>query len=204
MDQSSCTPVIAAGGKSSRMGRDKAFVPLAGKPVISRILARLAEVFTLPPLIVTNSPEAYANLEVQTERDLLPGQGPLSGIQAGLYYAVTPYIFVVGCDMPFLQPEFIRFMLARVQGYDAVVPETGEKIHPLHAVYSRRCSAAIEAGLAQQQHKAASLLSKLNVYYIRPEATAMRQLAEQSLTNINTPEELADAEAMVQHSRPTV
>lgn len=200
MEQSSCTPVIAAGGKSSRMGRDKAFIPLAGKPFINRILARLAEVFTLPPVIITNSPAAYANLKVQAERDLLPGRGPLSGIQAGFYYSVSPYIFVVGCDMPFLQPAFIRFMLTQVQGYDAVVPETGGKLHPLHAVYSRRCVAAIEAGLAHHQPKAIALLSQLKVHYLRPEATAMHLLAEQSLTNVNTPADLAYAEAMVKHT----
>lgn len=194
---SSCTPVVLAGGKSSRMGRDKAFISLAGRPVIERILEGLAEVFSLPPVIITNSPAAYVELGVQTEQDLVPGKGPLSGIQAGFCHSFSPYIFVVGCDMPFLQPEFIRLMLARVQKYDAVVPESGGKVHPLHAVYSRCCAAVIEDRLAQNQYKAVTFLSQVNVFYIRPETTEMQQCAEQSLINVNTPEDFACAEAMV-------
>jgi len=193
------TPVVLAGGKSTRMGQDKSFVQLAGKPMIEVVLMKLAGIFSLPPIIITNSPEQYDYLGVRVEPDLIQGSGPLGGIQAGLYYSPSPYSFVTGCDMPLLNREFVHYILSQESGYDVVIPEYNTHLHPLHALYSRGCAKAIEARLARKERKVISFLADVKVRYIQTAEIEQIPFGSQSLVNVNTQDDLAEVQQMMQN-----
>ncbi len=144
---SGITPVILAGGKSSRMGRNKSFVTLAGKPLIEVVLDTVTSVFLQPPVIVTNSPELYKYLNLTMAGDIFIDKGPLAGIHAGLTHSPTAYSFVFGCDMPFLDTEFVKFMVERLQDEQVLIPRCGKWVEPLHALYAHDCLPFIEEKL---------------------------------------------------------
>lgn len=194
------TPVILAGGKSSRMGQDKAFVKLGNQPMIEVILAKLIPLFCLSPIIIANRPEKYTYLGIQVQADRMPDMGPLSGIHAGLYYASSPFVFVVGCDNPLLNSAVISYMQNQIANYDIVVPDHGGYCHPLHAIYSQNCMKAIEAMLRQDNRKLTDLFSKVKVRYIHSDEFVKIPDAEQSFVNVNTPADLAKVQTFFKNS----
>lgn len=185
------TGVMLAGGRASRMGgRDKAFAAVGGEPIAVRTVRLFRRLF--PQVIVaTNHPERFADLEVQTVRDLIPGGGPVAGIHAAMHAAVHPHVFVVGCDMPGLEVDAIHFLLRRIGTADAVVPRWDGDVEPLHAVYAVRCLPVLTSCLASGRHGLRDLLACLRVDYVsETELRAVRGTAR-SFVNVNTPEELA-------------
>lgn len=113
------TGIIVAGGRSSRMGQDKALLRLGGVTVLERIAAVLGQV-TKRVIAVTRDPEQYRELGLEMTADLYPGLGPLSGIHAGLSASNTEWGIVVACDMPLVQPEILRALLSHVTSGAAV------------------------------------------------------------------------------------
>src|SRR5512135_1170874 len=103
--------VILAGGRNRRMGgNDKALLTVEGQTVFARTLTVLRACFP-QVLVVSNRPEKYTSFDVQVTSDEFVGQGPLAGIHAALGLVRSPYVFVVACDMPFLRPEPIAFLV---------------------------------------------------------------------------------------------
>lgn len=162
----SITPVILAGGKSSRMGRNKSFVTLAGKSLIEIVLDTVLSVFPQPPVIITNSPGLYEHLGVTIASDIYKDKGPLAGIHAGLIYSSTAYSFVIGCDMPFLDADFIKFMVARLQNEQVLIPRSGKWVEPLHALYAASCLPIIETKLNQDICKIQAFFPDVRVRYL--------------------------------------
>jgi molybdopterin-guanine dinucleotide biosynthesis protein A len=183
--------VIVAGGRASRMGgRDKAFAAVGGEPIAVRTVRLFRTLF--PQVVVaTNRPERFAGLDVETVGDRHPGCGPLAGIHAAMLVSRHPHVFAAACDMPHLDGDVIRFLLARIGTADAVVPHWQGDVEPLHAVYALRCLPAIEACLAEGRYGMRDLLSTLHVDYVGEHELAAVRGAAASLTNVNTPEELA-------------
>ncbi len=140
------TGVILAGGKSSRMGANKALLTIGGQNLVQRLLARLERLCNRL-VLVANDPDSYRGLEVPVVRDVFPGNGPLAGIHAGLSASTTPYCLVVACDMPYASVDLGGYMARQAPGYDVVVPAHQGGLEPLHAVYSRSCLPHIEARL---------------------------------------------------------
>ena len=152
------TGVVLAGGKSSRMGRDKAALKLDGQPLVERCVNVLQQCF--PKVIVVR-------------QDDVPGLGPMGGLLTALRRA--PKIFVVACDMPFLNAALICEMASQLPGYDAVaIPR-----EPLHAAYSARILPVIEAQIAAGDYSVQSLLSKVRVKFEHAKP----------IVNVNTPQE---------------
>jgi molybdenum cofactor guanylyltransferase len=183
--------VILAGGRASRMGgRDKAFAAVNGEPIAVRTVRLFQSLF--PQVIVsTNRPDRFRVLDVETVGDLHPGCGPLAGIQAAMLASRYPRIFVVACDMPGLDADVIRFLLARDGDADAIVPQWEDDIEPLHALYAVRCLPTVERCLAGGRHALREFLPLVRVDWVtEAELRGVRGIA-QSLTNVNTPEELA-------------
>lgn len=183
--------IILAGGKNSRMGgRDKAFLQVDGQTVVARVLSVMRSCFE-QVLVVSNRPEKYAAFGVDVARDELPSIGPLAGLHAGLGRVRTPYAFVVACDMPFLRVEPIAFLVGRIAAQEAIVPRWAGDIEPLHAVYATalrpRIAAAVEAGARALR----DFLPAVRAEYV-PETIMERVTgAEESIRNVNTPEEAA-------------
>ncbi|MDR7868273.1 MAG: molybdenum cofactor guanylyltransferase [Sporomusaceae bacterium] len=190
-------PVILAGGKSSRMGRNKSFITLGDKKLIDIIAEKVAALFSLPPLLVTNTPKEYAYLGLPAVSDLYRDMGPLGGIHAALKQWPAKRIFVFGCDMPFISPELVRHMAALAPGFDVVMPQFGERPEPLHTIYSAACLAPAEACLARGDRRVISFFPQVNVRYLQE--TEIRALLpdDTAFININTPEDLERAQELV-------
>jgi len=196
--------IVLAGGKSTRMGTNKALLPLRDKPLLATVVAALRPLFA-EIIVVTNTPELYQDIEARLVRDVIPGRGPLSGFHAGLLASPYRHNFIVACDMPFLNPALINYLLSQAPGYDAVVPRRGQYLQPLHAVYSRNCLAAIETCLKQGEYQAFAFYPRVRVRYVdvdRLKAQGFKD-PEQVFFNINTPADLARARYLLKERPPS-
>jgi molybdopterin-guanine dinucleotide biosynthesis protein A len=183
--------VIVAGGRASRMGgRDKAFAAVDGEPIAVRTVRLFHDLFP-QVLVATNRPERFHGLDVEIVGDRFPHCGPLAGIHAALAASRHPHAFVAACDMPTLDAGVIRFLVARIARADAIVPRWEGDVEPLHAVYARRCVPAMEASLHAGRYALRDFLDTIAVDYVSEAELGRVGGAARSLTNVNTPEELA-------------
>ncbi len=182
------TAIILAGGKSRRMGRDKAFLELDGVPIIKRHLNLLKDIFS-NIIIAANDPEKYRFEDVKVAGDLVLDYGPLAGIYSGLMASDTFYNFIVACDMPFLNERLIRYLITRAGSWDVVVPKVDGKYHPLFGVYSKRCIPAIDRLIKDREHRVISLYPNVKTRTISKKEITRFDEGIRSLININTQEE---------------
>lgn len=182
--------VVLAGGRNSRMGADKAFLRLEGEFAIARML-RVLQGCCSSLVIVTNDPQKYASYQAVVVTDEFPYRGPLAAIYSALAVVSEAYAFVTACDMPFLRPEPVRFLIDRVSGQEAVIPRWDGDIEPLHGIYATSLRTKIGAALQGGNAAIRQFLPLIDVDYVA-EAT-MRDVrgAEESFRNLNTPEEAA-------------
>lgn len=185
--------MILAGGKSTRMGENKSFVPLDGKPMLEIVLERITAVFSRPPILVTNSPADYAYLGLAMVGDSVRDSGPLAGIHAGLSHSATYHNYVFACDMPFLDGDFIRYTISRSDGYDVIIPRCYERLEPLHAIYSQKCLMPITESLRQNNLKLIDFLVRVHVLFIETAEIAQFFGGWRSFINVNNREDLDNA-----------
>lgn len=191
------TGVIQAGGKSTRMGgRPKALLELGGRRIIERVLDAVAPVVD-DVLVVTNTPDLYAFLRVPMVPDAWPEHGSLGGIFTGLAAAAGDAAFTVACDMPFLHSEVARLVVRRAEEGDVVIPRVGEQFETMHAVYGKACLPAIEARLRAGRLKIVGFFEDVRVVEIGEAEVAHHRAPEVAFMNVNTPEELERARALV-------
>ena len=181
--------MILGGGKSIRMGQDKALIEVDGVPIILRVSAVLDRLFR-ETIIVANEKEPYAELNIPVYCDLVPGQGALGGLYTGLVYSTFPYSFCVACDMPFLNRALIEYLLTRIEQYDAVVPRTSDGLQPLHAIYSKNCVAPIRHLLDLEKTKIMDFYPLIRLGIVDEKEFLPLDPEKRSFTNVNTPEEL--------------
>lgn len=182
------TGIVLTGGKSSRMGRNKAFLEFEGQPLIERSLQVLHSVFS-EVIISTNTPELYYSYEEKTVQDIYVDQGPLGGLHACLKAAQYDYSFFVACDMPFLNVEVIRYLAQLVGRESVLVPEVDGGLHPLHAFYHKNCLPIIEKKLEAKRLKLVDLFEDCSVRYVHEDELKKFPAIEQVFRNINTPQE---------------
>lgn len=185
------TGVVLAGGKSRRMGRDKALLELDGQPLIEWVIQRIGRVCS-EVLVVAGDAERYAGLGAPVVTDRFPGVGVLGGLHAGLHAASHELILAVGCDMPFLNSTLLRSFVDWVGGYDVAVLRRGEWVDPLHAAYRRTCLPAMEAEIRAGRRRIISFFPQVRVRYVTEAEVAAIDPELWSLRNVNTP---ADWEA---------
>jgi molybdopterin-guanine dinucleotide biosynthesis protein A len=131
------TGVILVGGKSSRVGRDKAFLPVDGVPIFEKVLEVLKRHLE-KVILIGDRPERFLKYGLPVYPDLYAGSS-LGGLYTGLHASVTPYIFAAPCDLPFASAELLKYMASLREGYDVVVPVTAGFSEPLFALYSKDC-----------------------------------------------------------------
>jgi molybdopterin-guanine dinucleotide biosynthesis protein A len=193
------TSIILAGGKSSRLGRCKLSESLSGKSLIEHVIRRL-EPISNHILIVTADEQSRLLITNKAElvTDLYPAKGPLGGIYTGLLASKSPYSLVVGCDMPFLNINLLRYMKDQIQGFDAIVPRLEmDKIEPLHAIYSRRCADIIQTQLEHDHLKISQTVDKLCTRYVEREECKRFDPYLLSFFNINSPADLRRASNII-------
>lgn len=186
------TGIVLAGGENRRMGRDKAFLKLAGIPLIEHVLLSLKGVCE-DIIIVTNAPQSYQTYGVTVTTDVFDKRGPLTGIYSGLLRSVDEYNFVVACDMPFLNPRLIAYMAGLAPGYDVVVPAVGGFYEPLHAVYNRGLVPVIEEQIRRDRQRIQELFGSLRVRYVLEQDIDRFDPGRMSFKNLNTPQEYEEA-----------
>lgn len=190
------TVAVLAGGQSSRMGREKSFVPLKGKPMIAHTLARVQQL-NLPVIVITNQPDSFRQFKLPLYGDVQPLRGSLVGLHAALYHSRADYTLCVACDMPLLNVDLLSQLITLRQGHDAVVPMPAGRAEPLHALYHRRCLHVMERQLQNGEMHITRLYQHLNVRYMTEDEIRVFDPDLRSFTNANTPQELAAIEALL-------
>jgi molybdopterin-guanine dinucleotide biosynthesis protein A len=177
-------------------GEPKALLDLGGRRIIERVVDAMSAVLG-DLLVVTNTPDVYAFLGLPMTPDAVPGAGSLGGIYSGLRAADGDAIFTVACDMPFLAPDAIRLVAARGAEADVVIPRVGNQLETLHALYGRGCLAPMEARIAAGRLKITGFFEDVRIVEI-PESE-LAQVADPAVVfmNVNTPDELARARALI-------
>lgn len=188
--------LVLCGGQSARMGRDKAQLELAGRSLVARaadVLQRVCgEVW-----LACGSSARYAELGLPLALDSLPGAGPLSGLHSGLERARTPWLAVLACDMPGVEPEVFEALLAEAQrrDLDACLLATAAGLEPLCAVYHTACAGAAAAALAAGERKLTSFHTGFGSRALRIGALEALRLApegDEIARNLNTPQQYRD------------
>lgn len=183
------TGAILAGGESKRMGFNKAFIEMEGRPLIERTVLLFKEIFS-EVIIVSNNLKEYEHLNLTVVSDILKGKGSLGGIYTALIYSTHPYCFVVACDMPFLYKGLITHMIEGAKGYDVVVPFIDGRYEPLHAVYSKNCIKHIEKSIKEENLRIADFYPHVRVKTIEREEIRIYDPHFLFRTNINTMRDL--------------
>lgn len=197
------TVVIQAGGESRRMGRSKATVPFAGRPLICRLIERLSPVAD-DLIITTNEPEnltflheEYPHLHIQLVCDAVDTRGALPGLYTALQAAHNPYVAVVACDMVFASASLVvaEALTLNETGVDVVVPGNKHGFEPFHAVYRRMtCLPAVRKALERGEKRAQSFFPEVVVYEFTQAQVLEAEPMGGCFINANTPEELKSLE----------
>jgi molybdopterin-guanine dinucleotide biosynthesis protein A len=191
---------VLAGGKSERMGQDKAFLRLEpdGPMLLEIVLERLRGVAG-DVLIVANDSARHEGFGARIVPDVIPGFGTLSGIHAALTAAAHEHCLVVACDMPLLNPAVLAYMAALPRDYDVLIPQTpgvsrqgnsGQIYQTLHAIYARRCAEPIAAQLAAGNRQVVGFFPRVNVQIVDRQALLALDPQELTFLNTNTPDAL--------------
>lgn len=181
--------VVLAGGRSRRLGSDKASVLLGGRRLLDRVLSALKARFEDVVVVGRAEWEGAAAQRVRFFPDERRGLGPLGGLATALEVIRCERALVVGCDMPFLDVRVFRALLAEDAGAEATVARVGGRPQPLLAVYGRRVGPVARSRLQAEDRSLLGLLRCLDVHYVDLEAEPW------ACFSVNTPEDLKRAEA---------
>jgi molybdenum cofactor guanylyltransferase len=180
-----CSLVILAGGLSRRMGRDKAALPAGNGTLIEHLARRLAPV--VDEIIIAGGSAPATHDGMRLVEDRVAGLGPLAGMQAGLAAARHPHAFVVGCDLPDVEPAMVTFLRELAGDYEAVVPRVDREPEGVCALYARTLAARIDALLDAGERSIKALLAASYVRYVGSEELRAVDPELRSFRNINTP-----------------
>ena len=179
--------VILAGGKSRRMGRNKALLDFGGETLIERLYGILKDAFE-EVLISANDPETYEFLGTRVVQDVFGAGGSLAGIHAALLHSRGESCFFVACDMPFVNLDLVRYLNQFADGYEVVIPMSRNGLEPLHSFYSRRCVPHIEQQLGRGNLKIIDFFPHVSVREVTLDEMRECDPEEMSYFNINTQE----------------
>lgn len=184
---------VLAGGQSSRMGSDKAFLELDGQPLIRRVLG-LAHAVTPEPRIVGSATKFRAFADVL--EDEFPGCGPLAGIQAALRASMEELNLILAVDMPFVAVAFLQHLVRQAAASDAWVtaPRAEGRWQPLCAVYRREFAEIAEQSLREGKYKIDPLFRRVKVFSIEEHELRERGFSPDMFRNLNTPEDWRSAQ----------
>ncbi len=188
--------IIQAGGKSSRMGQDKALVPFRGVTMLEYILQQVSGLGSELALI-TNSPEDYRRFDLPLYGDLVPDWGALGGLYTALRSSAAETCLLLACDMPFVNLTLVRHLIGLSSAHDAVIPRLHpEYAEPFRAVYRKTCIPAIEAAIAGGQRRVISFFDQVDIRFVERAEVERFDPGARTFFNVNTPEDLLEAERM--------
>ncbi|HXX75607.1 MAG TPA: molybdenum cofactor guanylyltransferase [Nitrospiraceae bacterium] len=197
---SEVTGVLLAGGKSRRMGEDKRYLLVGERTLLERSLEILQTVFQHVVIVIAQDSAPLEQVASPVIRDLIPDCGSLGGLYTGLKQASTDHVFVVGCDMPFLNPVVIRHFVNLKTQADIVMAKLSNGLHPMHAVYGKPCLPSLEQMIAARNLKIQDLASQpaLRVRLVTAADLVAIDPTARSFHNVNTPADLEAARSFTQ------
>ena len=186
------TGFVLAGGKSSRMGTDKAELSLDGRTLLEHALTSVRAV--CGDALIIGSRQRYGGFGPGYE-DIFPDCGPLGGVHSALMHSQTEWNLIIAVDTPFLAPGLLRYLIERASaGVDTVVaPKINGIVQPLCAVYSRRFLPIAEAALRAGKYKLEPLFPRDNTLVLQEDELKQFAFTAEMFENLNTPEDLERA-----------
>jgi molybdenum cofactor guanylyltransferase len=197
---------ILVGGKATRFGgRDKSALVVEGRSIFERQVTELSNV--VEDIMIVGAAAAAPDLRaphagrppVRGIADIVPGCGPLGGLHAALSAAQADHVFVVACDMPYVNAALVDYLFSLAGEGAIVVPETDRGYHPLCAVYARACLEPVAARIAERRLALRALIDDVPARVVSRAEIARFGAPSQLLANVNTPGEYADLEAIQGH-----
>jgi len=191
---------LLAGGKSTRMGADKAYLEFRGQTLLVRALTMMAAV--CDRVTITGDPAKFAQYGSTkygpVVTDIFPGCGPLAGIHAALAHSSAEMNLMLAVDMPFVSAELLAFVYAAAENNAATVtvPRTSKGLQPLCAVYRRDFLPVAEQALRAGNYKIDAAFSAVSTQVIAAAELAVAGFSERSFFNVNTPDDRLAAEGM--------
>ena len=198
--------MVLAGGRSSRMGSgDKCFAPLAGKPVLAHVIARFKPQVAALAINANGEPSRFASFRLPIIADRIVGRvGPLAGLHASLAWAKESganirHVVTVACDTPFLPDDLVERFLAALEetGRECCVARSGKGVHPVIGLWPLRIAGKLETALDQGQRKASTWAEQQRAVEVFFPPTQLGGRAIDPFFNINRPENLAEADALL-------
>jgi molybdenum cofactor guanylyltransferase len=193
---------ILAGGLATRFGgRDKSALVVDGRSILERQIAELSPLVDDLMIVAgidgarTRQPDVQARVII----DVVPGCGPLGGLHAALTAMRGDRVFVVACDMPYVEAPFVDYLLSIAGDAAAVVPQTDRGYHPLCAVYTRACLDAVAVRLAERRLALRELFLDVPTRIVTADEIFRFGAPSRLLANVNTPAEYAHLEALQGH-----
>ncbi|WP_159439303.1 molybdenum cofactor guanylyltransferase [Tenacibaculum agarivorans] len=178
------TGIVLAGGKSSRMGKDKSLLLLKNKPLISYSIDALLPVTN--EIIIVSDYEKHEALGYKRTKDEIPDFGPVSGIYSGLKASTTPYNLILSCDIPLVQTKILQTLLNEIENdFEIIMIESEKKAMPLIALYSKKCEDKFYQAIQNKQHRLMHVVSECKTKRI-----ALSEEEKILTSNVNTPYEL--------------
>ncbi len=191
--------VILAGGRSARMGTDKASLAWGGATIVEAIAAELARGFA--DLVVITGTHGVPHLAAAVIRDAEPFRGPVPALRRGLDAVHAPFAFVCACDLPLLKAEVALALYAMAFGYDAAIPVVGNQPQVLAAVYAKGCMPALDAMIARGEHRLREIVGLINARMVSEDELRPYDPELTSFLNVNTPQDYARALRLARSSR---
>lgn len=198
--------VLQAGGKSTRMGQDKALVPFMDVTMIEYILQQI-EGLGHDTIIITNSPDNYRFLNLPLFPDVIPDWGALGGLYSAIFHASQDTCLVLACDMPFVNVPLIKYLITLIPEHDAVIPHLdsseNEKpvlAEPFRAVYRKSCLAPIKSAITAGERRIVSFFNQVRIRFVDRAEIEVFDPGLQTFFNVNTPDELLEAKRIARNT----
>lgn len=183
---------VTAGGKSSRMKQDKAWLDLGGRTMIERVIDAVKPVASTVSIIAND--DRYSELGFPVFPDANAGIGPLEAIRTALANSVSSTVLLAGCDMPFVSAELFNYLIGAAGGFQAVVPVGKDgRIQPLSAIYSTEALVSVSQLIERRELKVSRLFDLVPTRFVAYKEISGLPRADLFFQNINTPEEYAQA-----------
>ena len=186
----STSAIVLAGGKGRRLGVEKHLLEIGGRSLLDTVVARVSAVSDDVIVVASHADTISIPIRgIKVVSDIVPGRGPLSGLDAGLRVAKFDRALLVACDMPFLSTALLQHLVETATDADAVVPQIAGDLEPLLAVYSRACLPIVEGLLDRQKASMRDLLDDVQVHLVPEEEVRKFDPEGRSWFNVNTPDD---------------
>ncbi|MYC28432.1 MAG: molybdenum cofactor guanylyltransferase [Nitrospira sp. SB0662_bin_26] len=184
--------VVLAGGKSKRMGMDKRHLSVHGKPLLDRVTSVLLELFPEVLLVLAEEDISRQDDRMRIVTDLIPDCAAVGGLYTGLYHSRYPRVFVVACDMPFINPAVIELFLQKIDPTDIVLAQLVTGLQPLHGLYSKQCLPILKEMIDARDLRLQNIVDKQGLTVHRVSEAEIKRLDPQLLSflNLNSPADL--------------